>query len=427
MTQEDKAKAYDEAIERAKEIHNEHKAQPFNIMLKVFPELKESEDERIRKDIIAIFKGQIPYTPEEDAKKYIAWLEKQGEQKETACDRCRKAQPNGSCQDITALGRCYIEGERKVKDTTVIYHESGLKALEKSLEKGCTEGEQKPTDKVEPKFKIGDWVVYDHHFSKIKDVDSKDYFVEDTYGDDGVVPIEFMEQHYHLWTIQDAKAGDVLVTDDMIVLLKKRLENDSILTYFHYDTIDDEYEHGAHLYYAHIYPAAKEQRDQLEKAMADARYTFDFEKKELKKIEQDTYHIQLTEFEDAIKDMMNDYRDAIGDDDVTVEEVKKHSAYLQSLIPQNPTWSEEDERMLQDVVNDLRFVKELISEPKYVVTVERVGKEIDWMKSLKDKYTWKPSDEQMELLETLVEDNNQRHFYTTLNSLYEQLKKLREG
>lgn len=47
----------------------------------VFPELKESEDERIRKDIIAIFKGQIPYTSEEDAKKYIAWLEKQGEQK----------------------------------------------------------------------------------------------------------------------------------------------------------------------------------------------------------------------------------------------------------------------------------------------------------------------------------------------------------
>lgn len=44
----------------------------------IIPELNESEDESIRKDIIAILKGQIPYTSEEDAKKYIAWLEKQG-------------------------------------------------------------------------------------------------------------------------------------------------------------------------------------------------------------------------------------------------------------------------------------------------------------------------------------------------------------
>ena len=37
------------------------------------------------------------------------WLEKQGKQKETLCDKCKKAQPSHSCQDITALGRCYIE------------------------------------------------------------------------------------------------------------------------------------------------------------------------------------------------------------------------------------------------------------------------------------------------------------------------------
>ena len=42
---------------------------------------------------------------------------------------------------------------------------------------------------------------------------------------------------------------------------------------------------------------------------------------------------QLTAFEDAVKDLMNDYRDAIGDNDATTEEVKKHSEYLLSLIP----------------------------------------------------------------------------------------------
>ena len=38
-------------------------------------------------------------------------------------------------------------------------------------------------------------------------------------------------------------------------------------------------------YELYLKPATKEQRDTLEKAMTDAGYTFDFEKKELKKIE----------------------------------------------------------------------------------------------------------------------------------------------
>jgi hypothetical protein len=49
-----------------------------------------------------------------DAMEYGKTLsEKQGEQKETACDKCRKAQPSQSCQDITELGRCYLEHEKR--------------------------------------------------------------------------------------------------------------------------------------------------------------------------------------------------------------------------------------------------------------------------------------------------------------------------
>ena len=47
----------------------------------------------------------------------------------------------------------------------------------------------------------------------------------------------------------------------------------------------------------------------------------------------------------------------------------------------------------------------------------------DWLKSLESK--WKPSDEQMELLKELVEDNNQRHFHSLLRPLYIQLNKLK--
>ena len=54
-------------------------------------------------------------------------------------------------------------------------------------------------------------------------------------------------------------------------------------------------------------------------------------------------------------------------------------------------------------------------------------KEIDWLKSLKQRYTWKPSDEQMEALKNAIHlkpfENPSDNI---LWGLYEQLKKLRE-
>ena len=74
MTQEEKAKAYDKALKVL------HKYDGANIMFsqslkeEMFPELKESEDERIRKELIEFVKSRGGFKQE-----YIAWLEKQGE------------------------------------------------------------------------------------------------------------------------------------------------------------------------------------------------------------------------------------------------------------------------------------------------------------------------------------------------------------
>ena len=84
----DYEKAYKEALERAREIHNEHRAQCFDVMVKVFPELKESVDERIRKELLKSFKyQQRELRPDKEwlngikLSEVVAWLEKQGEQK----------------------------------------------------------------------------------------------------------------------------------------------------------------------------------------------------------------------------------------------------------------------------------------------------------------------------------------------------------
>jgi hypothetical protein len=88
MTQEEKAKAYDKAIERAKSLIRdtiiEESGQ--HIAEVIFPELKESEDERIRKAIhiyLDWLDGHKDYQPKGNytIKDMIAWLEKQDDQK----------------------------------------------------------------------------------------------------------------------------------------------------------------------------------------------------------------------------------------------------------------------------------------------------------------------------------------------------------
>ena len=78
---EQKAKAYDEAIKRAKSAIKECGNNQGRIAMieSIFPELKESEDDRIRKAIIGyIDHGQHYGVSNKDM---IAWLEKQGVQK----------------------------------------------------------------------------------------------------------------------------------------------------------------------------------------------------------------------------------------------------------------------------------------------------------------------------------------------------------
>ena len=75
MTTEEKAKAYDEALEKAKFYHGNCPSEPERKKLeKMFPVLRESEDERIISSIIAVLENDKKHYLEE-----IAWLEKQKE------------------------------------------------------------------------------------------------------------------------------------------------------------------------------------------------------------------------------------------------------------------------------------------------------------------------------------------------------------
>ena len=80
---EEKAKRYDEAVERARYWEkNPTVWSSDDICQKLFPELKENEDERIRKALIDHYQGDGCICNNEyriDYKDIRAWLEKQGD------------------------------------------------------------------------------------------------------------------------------------------------------------------------------------------------------------------------------------------------------------------------------------------------------------------------------------------------------------
>ena len=79
MIEKEKAEAYNKAIERAKKLYGN------GIAEEIFPELKESDDERIRRWIINDIRYNMNNEPlnnleyKKKAEKAIAWLEKQGD------------------------------------------------------------------------------------------------------------------------------------------------------------------------------------------------------------------------------------------------------------------------------------------------------------------------------------------------------------
>ena len=80
---EQKAKRYDEVLERAKQLLETSVAFDRFTIERIFPELKENKDEKIRKALIDFFSISA-YNGEQtngvSDKDILAWIEKQGEQ-----------------------------------------------------------------------------------------------------------------------------------------------------------------------------------------------------------------------------------------------------------------------------------------------------------------------------------------------------------
>ena len=135
----------------------------------------------------------------------------------------------------------------------------------------------KTAEKVEPKFKIGDWIVCEGlNTALIVNIDDDKYEVEFIDGNKGFPHIDYIDRKFHLWTIQDAKDGDVLISGGVIFTFNKihGVWVDCYCCLFNDGSFDIMKHNLLHIKYSKVYPATKEQCDTLMKAITDAGYEF---------------------------------------------------------------------------------------------------------------------------------------------------------
>lgn len=319
LSVEQKARRYDEALAMAKECITYIPDEAVNkYMLNMFPELKESDGERIRKQIISFLKEfEHDHYRSLDFSSWIAWLEKQGQQnsnviwhdvseepekyRELLCEWYAKGDINHLTpfHDIAFYHRSdktFWNGKQQIENVIKwayldeMYDEHSQSYLApKSARQVINEEIIDNANKVEPKFKDGQWIVFNGLTLYINEV-VKGYYRTTSKGG---IPNSYdwnIDNAARLWTIKDARDGDVLVS----CVNKPFIYNGKFteITVGAYCGIDIYGNFIVKKYIKEcnwtnnddIRPATKEQRDKLKKAMLKAGYKWNADKKELIKL-----------------------------------------------------------------------------------------------------------------------------------------------
>lgn len=147
MTQEEKAKAYDEALKRAKAILKvtDNMRESLLYVSTIFPELKD-DGEKIRKEIISALK----YANHKGVyDKHITWLEKQGEQKVSAVEFNAKdwyvSKVDGKIYNAKFMEKPHTNQTRKLEIEKAAMSATGIIEQEEWFIKGAEWADENPS------------------------------------------------------------------------------------------------------------------------------------------------------------------------------------------------------------------------------------------------------------------------------------------
>ena len=541
---EEKAKAYDEALERAKQIFSEKE------LNYLFPELKEVEDERIRKDLLC-YLHTLPNHFSHNGSlvvEWVAWLEKQGNEPNwchhkvdlSSCsEEYRKAYYDGWNNCNIQHSQCKSESNDVVKcliNGMKFYYEDNKEATwgtEKFSMKvkdilSWLEKQGNPTD-INPS-------EFDLHLNKLlkqfetlpkEELVSSLSFYLNVVQNDGTykeekeseqkLPIEKLSSEMKtigeslgFTTQEECNRNNQMVTDLIMSDDGKgeQKPTDKIEPKFKVgDYIERKDGLGCHakiiVVGVNVYACEKLIHSEDEspffelmfKNQDEFQISSDFKQKPADKVEPFDMFEGLTDFERTLADICIGWigqelgwKQYIKDNaDVLLKiAVKKFNSVQDAPFEQNSAWSEEDEMMFKRILQqfmtanndcklhnasftydkEISFLKSIkdrvqpkqewgeedkkklnlalyfLNESKQNAPEEfetygkRLSKKdyedvVNWLKSLRPQSTWKPSDKQLECLGYVIEKAEKdwspltnNRIYLTLKALKEQLEKL---
>jgi len=373
-----------------------------NCIEDIFPELAESETGKIKNEIKKVLantdlsKFALEYTFHD----MIEWLEKQGKKEYTLNLKSFKDEdvhkfaeyfekrakdyeinlPHRG-YDIYALTKDLLEWLEKQKQDEKPCGKTAFEAIKEEKIDNSNKVEPKdynsidphfakPIDKVEPKFKVGDWIVDNENreFFEVTKVREHTYRIVSQEGEEFDIPL-CEEDNYHKFTIKDAKDGDVLcgystAKFPWIGIFHELNDEDTFNSHCYLEAgingkfclpsgynIRNVENHSSE----DTVPATKEQRDTLFKAIHEAGYEWNIENKELKNVGNKN-------------PLLSDFFKA--------EYERGKADALKSA------WSEEDECYMTECINAIAT--------KDSWSFEEKRKTKHWLKSLKERINENP-------------------------------------
>ena len=476
-TIEEKARAYDSIIEKANKMHSENCEACKACIEELIPELAESEDEKMMKEIIELVMQPIWKTEKEFHRRHelCAWLKKQVEHanflsKIQVGDKVTRNEA-GVLVNLSQLNRVAKKNEKQASYTTIAETGNGgintlvtlpieMKTAEESLGidsdtynkivDECIFGGQKPADTVEPKFKVGDKIYLKPEYrmpnddtpiantvKEIRRIDDKHYRFDGAY--------IFIEDQDKYELVEQNLAENAKPQSSTPMSYGKELEKrmcEACNRFFAPNTDSNRYS-ASDLFYAGVKAErdlntlAWSEEDEPQKELAES-YLAKFDKKF--PILPTLKGKQLADYKNFLNKCQQIFRlkywgvhprQAKLFEKLSLLWAAWDAEHLQGLgqtygdmDDEISMWSEEDEENMKKILD-------AIGSYYYLTTDDDIL--CNWLKSIKDRVqpqnTWKPSDEQMEILLQAV-----AYFgvswvnkdYLALQSLYFDLKKLKE-
>ena len=156
---------------------------------------------------------------------------------------------------------------------------------------------------IEQKFQVGQYITDGHDSGQITEVDCHCYKILDFTGNTNIIIPFTLQDNYHLWTIQDAKDGDVLalswMEDDNIfekIIIFKKYHNEGVNGLYNGPCVegygntfmngkmlftDEKVPYYSKTWTCNLQPATKEQRGRLFQRIKEAGCKWNVESKTL--------------------------------------------------------------------------------------------------------------------------------------------------